>query len=42
MKSKDTHDDELFCGAAHFSAGVGSVTEAEHAVVAATARLRTA
>jgi hypothetical protein len=43
IKSSDTHDCELFCDfAVHFSAAVGSVTELEQAVVAATARARTA
>jgi hypothetical protein len=42
MISKETHDVELFCVVVHFGAGVGSVTEEEHAAMEATARPRTA
>jgi hypothetical protein len=43
MRSSDTHDCELFCVfAVHLGVAVGSVTELEHAVAAATARARTA
>jgi hypothetical protein len=43
IKSRETHDGELFWDfAVHFGAAVGSVTELEHAVAAATARARTA
>jgi hypothetical protein len=41
MTSNETH--EPFCDAVvHFGAGVGSVTDEEHAAAEATARARTA